>query len=132
MSDEPAESSNQHKSRPGLARIWRAFNYSIEGLSGAFKNEQAFRQELMLAAVMVPVAFILPASLMQRALMLSAIFLVLIVELMNSSVEAAVDRISLENHELAKRAKDVASAAVLLSLVNCFVVWLLVLVDIYS
>ncbi|MGI9336403.1 MAG: diacylglycerol kinase [Gammaproteobacteria bacterium] len=123
---------NQHKSRPGLARIWRAFNYSVDGLAGAFKNENAFRQELMLAAVMVPVVFVLPASPTQQALMLSTVLLVLVVELVNSSIEATVDRISLDNHELAKRAKDVASAAVFLSLVNCVVVWLLVLVDIYG
>jgi diacylglycerol kinase (ATP) len=116
-----------HKGKTGLQRIWNAFLYSLEGLRAAFRHEDAFRQEVFLAALLIPAAFFLPASGMGKAVMIGAVLLVLIVELLNSAVEAAVDRISLENHELAKRAKDIGSAAVFLSLINVPVVWLLVL-----
>jgi diacylglycerol kinase (ATP) len=116
-----------HKGKTGLTRIWNAFLYSLDGLRAAFRHEDAFRQEVLLAAILIPTAFFLPASGMGKALMIGAVLLVLIVELLNSAVEAAVDRISLENHKLAKRAKDIGSAAVFLSLVNVPVVWLLVL-----
>jgi diacylglycerol kinase (ATP) len=116
-----------HKSKSGLARIWRAFFYSMAGLSAALKHEHAFRQELMLAVVLIPLTFFLPASGMGRALMIAAVLLVLIVELLNSAVEAVVDRVSTENHPLAKRAKDIGSAAVFIALVNVAVVWGLVL-----
>ena len=116
-----------HKGKTGLARIWNAFFYSLEGLRAAFRHEDAFRQEVFLAAILVPAAFFLPASGPGKALMIGAVLLVLIVELLNSAVEAAVDRISLENHQLAKRAKDIGSAAVMLSIVNAAVVWLLIL-----
>ena len=116
-----------HKGKTGLPRIWNALCYSIAGLAAAFRHEDAFRQEVLLAAILIPVAFVLPATGTGRALMIGAVLLVLIVELLNSALEAAVDRISLENHPLAKRAKDLGSAAVFLSLVNVPVVWLLVL-----
>lgn len=118
-----------HKGRTGWKRVWNAVFYSLAGLSAAYKHEDAFRQEVLLAAALVPVVFFLPASGAGRALMIGAVLLVLIVELLNSAVEAAVDRISLENHELAKRAKDIGSAAVMLALINVPVVWLLVLMD---
>ena len=116
-----------HKGKTGLVRIWNAFQYSLDGLSAAFRHEDAFRQEVFLAAILVPAAFFMPAGGTGKALMVASVLLVLIVELLNSAVEAAVDRISLENHLLAKRAKDIGSAAVFISLVNVPVVWLIVL-----
>lgn len=116
-----------HKGKTGLRRVWNAFFYSLAGLAAAFRHEDAFRQEVFLAAILVPAAFFMPASGIGKALMIGAVLLVLIVELLNSAVEAAVDRISLENHQLAKRAKDIGSAAVFISLVNVPAVWLLVL-----
>jgi diacylglycerol kinase (ATP) len=116
-----------HKGRTGLKHIWNATLYSIDGLRAAFKHEDAFRQEVMLAAALIPIALLLPASGHGKALMVASVLLVLVVELLNSAVEAAVDRISLEEHALAKRAKDIGSAAVMLALINVPVVWLLVL-----
>ena len=116
-----------HKGKTGLRRLLNALGYSLEGLKAAYKNEDAFRQEVLLAAVLVPLTFVLEHSAMGRAMMLGSVFLVIIVELLNSVVEAAVDRISLDNHLLAKRAKDIGSAAVMLSLINLVVVWVLVL-----
>lgn len=116
-----------HKGSTGLRRIWRALFYSLEGLASAFKHEEPFRQEAVLAAILIPVAMVLPASGGGKALMVASVLAVLIVELLNSAIESAVDRISLENHQLAKRAKDMGSAAVFLSLINVPAVWLLVL-----
>ncbi|MBI4205966.1 MAG: diacylglycerol kinase [Betaproteobacteria bacterium] len=116
-----------HKGKTGLSRIWRALFYSLEGLAAAFRHEDAFRQEVLLAAILIPVAMVLPVTGAGKALMVASVLLVLIVELLNSAIESAVDRISLENHRLAKRAKDMGSAAVLLALLNVPVVWLLVL-----
>lgn len=116
-----------HKGKSGLRRVWNALFYSIDGIAAAFRHEDAFRQEALLALVLIPTAFFLPATGVGKALMIASVLLVLIVELLNSAVEAAVDRISLENHSLAKRAKDIGSAAVLVSLVNVATVWGLVL-----
>jgi diacylglycerol kinase (ATP) len=118
---------NPHKGKTGLTRIWNAFLCSLDGLRAAFRYEDAFRQEVLLAVVLVPAALLAPASGTGKALMIGAVLLVLMVELLNSAIEAAVDRISLEHHLLAKRAKDIGSAAVLFSLINVPVVWLLVL-----
>ena len=118
---------NTHKSKAGVARIWNAFLYSVEGLCAAFKHETAFRQEILLAVILIPATLLLPASGAAKALLLASLLLVLIVELINSSIEAVVDRISLEHHPLAKRAKDFGSAAVFLSLINVPLVWVLVL-----
>ncbi len=115
------------KGKSGLRRIWKAFFYSLEGFRAAWRNEDAFRQEVLLAAILIPVALFLPATGIGKALMVGSVLLVLMVELLNSAVEAAVDRVSYENHELAKRAKDVGSAAVFVSLVNVPVIWALVL-----
>ena len=112
-----------YKGKTGLRRLINAFGYSIEGLKAAYKNEDAFRQEVRLAIVLIPLAIYLGEGGMERAFMIASVLLVIIVELLNSSIEATVDRISLENHLLAKRAKDIGSAAVLLSLVNLAVVW---------
>ena len=116
-----------HKGKTGLRRVLNAFLYSVEGLKAAYKHEDAFRQETLLALLLMPTALFMPADGTGKALMIGSVVLVLIVELLNSAVEAAVDRISLDHHSLAKRAKDIGSAAVLLSLVNVGVVWALVL-----
>jgi diacylglycerol kinase (ATP) len=115
------------KGKTGLRRLWNAFGYSLHGFSSAFRHEDAFRQEVLLALVLIPIALVIDASATGKALMIAAVLLVLIVELLNSAIEAAVDRISLDHHRLAKRAKDIGSAAVFLSLVNVLIVWLLVI-----
>lgn len=116
-----------HKGKTGLRRIWNALFYSFAGIKAAYRHEDAFRQEVLLAAVLVPVALVLPPTGIGKAMLVGSVLLVLIVELLNSAVEATVDRISLDNHLLAKRAKDIGSAAVLLSLLNAVIVWILVL-----
>jgi len=116
-----------HKGKTGLERLVNATRYSLAGLSAAAKNEDAFRQELMLAAVLVPAGLWFGATGIAKALLVASVLLVLVVELLNSAVEATVDRISLEDHLLAKRAKDIGSAAVMIALVNAVAVWGLVL-----
>lgn len=116
-----------YKGKTGLKRLWNACHYSAAGLAAAYRHEDAFRQEAHLAAILIPLALILPATGVGRALMIASVLLVIIVELLNSAVEAAVDRISLDDHLLAKRAKDIGSAAVLISLFNVAAVWVLVL-----
>jgi diacylglycerol kinase (ATP) len=115
------------KGKTGVRRLWNALGYSFQGMASAFRHEDAFRVECLAAALLIPAAFLIPVGGTERALMIASVLLVLIVELLNSAVEATVDRISLENHVLAKRAKDIGSAAVFLSLVNFAVVWLLIL-----
>ena len=115
------------KGETGLRRIGNAFFYSLDGLRAAFRHEAAFRQEVLLAALLIPAALFAPATGVGKALMIGSVLLVLIVELANSALEAVVDRISTERHELSKRAKDIGSAAVMLALINVPVVWLLVL-----
>jgi len=117
------------KGKTGLRRVWNAFHYSLAGLRAALRYEDAFRQEAALAALLIPLACWLPVSGAGRALLIGSVLLVLIVELLNSAVEAAVDRISLENHRLAKRAKDIGSAAVLLALLDVAAVWACVLLE---
>ena len=114
------------KGKTGIQRLWNAFGYSLQGMASALRHEEAFRQECLLAVVLIPAALFIPVGGTEKALMIGSVLLVLIVELLNSAVEAAVDRISLENHKLAKRAKDIGSAAVFLSPVKVPVVWLLV------
>jgi diacylglycerol kinase (ATP) len=111
------------KGKTGLQRVWNALHYSLAGLRAAFTCEDAFRQEALLAALMIPASFFLPVSGIGRALMIASVLLVLIVELLNSAIEAAVDRVSLDRHHLSKRAKDIGSAAVLLALINVVLVW---------
>jgi len=115
------------KGKTGLQRMLNAAGYSWAGLTAAFRHEDAFRQEVFLLVLLVPLALYLGDNGIERALMIAALLLVLIVELLNSAVEAAVDRISLEHHELIKRAKDMGSAAVMIALLNVGVVWGLVL-----
>jgi diacylglycerol kinase (ATP) len=126
---DPANES-PFKGKTGLRRVWNAFNYSLAGLKAAYLCEDAFRQEVILAAVLIPVTFLLPVPWMGRGLMIASVLLVLVVELVNSAIEAVVDRVSLENHRLAKRAKDIGSAAVLVSLLIVLVVWASVLMEI--
>ena len=120
-------SAAEFKGKTGLARLWNALGYSRDGLTAAWKNEAAFREEVLLAAVTIPLALYLGRSGVDRALLIGSIILILIVEILNSAVEAVVDKASPERHELAKRAKDMGSAAVLLSLINAAAVWACVL-----
>ena len=124
QADEP---QSPFKGKTGLIRIWNAFRYSLAGLGAALRHEDAFRQECLLALVLVPLALILPSSGLGKAMLVGSVILVLVVELLNSAIEATVDRVSLERHLLAKRAKDIGSAAVMLSLLNLALVWVLVL-----
>ncbi len=116
-----------HKHRPGITHGWRAARIALQGLAAAWKHEDAFRQEVVIAVVAIPAALWLPVTPLGKVLMIASILLVLIVELLNSALEAVVDYISLDHHPLAGRAKDVASAAVFLSIMNVLAVWGLVL-----
>ena len=109
-----------------MRRLWRAARYSVAGLRSAFVHEAAFRLELALAAMLIPLAFYVTDAPTARALLVASVLLVLVVEVINSAIEATVNRISAERHDLAGRAKDLGSAAVFLSLVNVVVVWLIV------
>ena len=111
----------------GFLRVFRAFGISMKGLAGAFRNEAAFRQELALAVVVIPLGLWLGRNGIERALLVAPMFLVLVVELLNSAIEATVDRIGAERHALSGLAKDIGSAAVFLSLLLLAVVWLLIL-----
>ena len=124
---DPANES-PYKGKTGLRRVWNALGYSIAGLKAAYLCEDAFRQEVWLAVLLIPTALFLPVPWIGRGLMVASVLLVLVVELLNSAIEAVVDRVSLENHRLAKRAKDIGSAAVLLALLNVVLVWTCVLV----
>ena len=115
--------NNPHKMRTGIDRVWHAFGYSIQGLQAALRFESAFRQEAALALVMLPASFWLGRNWIEVALLAGSVLLVMIVELLNSAIEAVVDRVSLDLHELAKRAKDYGSAAVLFALLWCGGVW---------
>lgn len=114
---------NPHKGRTGLDRIIHAASYSAQGLAAAYRHESAFRQECWLAVLLVPAAFWLGHTWVEVALLAGSAVLVLIVELLNSAVEAAVDRVSMELHDLAKIAKDFGSAAVMLALLLCGSIW---------
>jgi diacylglycerol kinase (ATP) len=127
MKSDPVNAESPFKGQTGLRRIWNAFNYSLSGLRAAFRHEDAFRQECWLAAVLIPIAVALPLAGVGKALMIASVLLVLLVELINSAIEAAIDRISLDRHHLSKRAKDIGSAAVLIALINVFSTWVLVL-----
>jgi len=116
--------TNPHKGRTGLDRVMRATGYSMSGLVAAYRGESAFRQEFWLAAVLLPLAFWVGRGWVETVLLIGAPVLVLIVELLNSGLEAAIDRVSFEIHDLSKRAKDLGSAAVFLSLLLCTGVWL--------
>jgi diacylglycerol kinase (ATP) len=116
---------NPYKGNRGITRAWHALKNSLAGFRVAIREESAFRQELTLAAILVPCGVIVPVEPVSRVLLLGSVLLVLIVELLNSSVEAAIDRISLERHELSRRAKDLGSAAVMVALFMCLMTWVL-------
>ena len=118
-----------YKGQTGLKRLISAARNSFAGLAAAVRHEDAFRQELILAAIFIPLGFFLGVNGVERALLVGSVLLVLVVELLNSAIEATVDRVSLEIHPLARRAKDLGSAAVMLSLVLAASVWLFVLLD---
>ena len=120
-------SAADFKGKKGLTRLINALGYSRDGLRAAWQNEAAFREEILLATIAIPLALLLAKTGVDRALMMGSIILILIVEILNSAVEAVVDKASPEKHELAKRAKDMGSAAVLLSLLNAVVVWACIL-----
>ncbi len=115
------------KGKTGFRRLLNAFGYSLEGFKAAFKHEDAFRQEVFLAIVLLPLGFYLGKNPIEQALMMASVLLVLIVELLNSAIEAAVDHTSTDHHALAKRAKDIGSAAVFIALGIVIVVWGLIL-----
>lgn len=115
--------SNPHKGRSGLDRIVHAAGYSAEGLRSAYASESAFRQEVWLALLLLPVAPWLGRTWVEVCLLVGSVLLLLVVELLNSAVEAVVDRISFEMHDLSKKAKDYGSAAVLIALLLCALVW---------
>ncbi|MBU3614981.1 diacylglycerol kinase [Polynucleobacter sp. Latsch14-2] len=117
---------NPHKGNRGLTRAWHAAKNSWCGIVYAFKEESAFRQELSLLVLLMPTALLLPISHLEKAILASSLILILVVELLNSSVEAAIDRISFEHHDLSKRAKDFGSAAVMLALLIATLLWLTV------
>lgn len=111
------------KGKTGVRRVINALRYSMDGLRAAYTGEDAFRQETLLAALLIPLALWLPVSGLGKALMIASVLLVLAIELINSAIEAVVDRVSLDPHPLSKRAKDLGSAAVLLALINVAAVW---------
>lgn len=123
-----AVQANPQKARTGLNRIWHATGYSIAGLRAGW-HEPAFRQEALVASVLIPLAFWLARSWVEAALLAGSVMIVLIVELLNTGIETAIDRIGPEWHDLSKRAKDMGSAAVLLSLVLCSGIWLAAIVQ---
>jgi len=119
-----AVNESPFKGKTGIKRLVNAVGYSIEGLKAAFQHEDAFRQEVFAAAVLIP---LVEPTATGRALMIGSVFLVLLVELLNSAVEAVVDRVSVERHALAKRAKDIGSAAVFVAIANALIIWALIL-----
>lgn len=131
MSSEPSGAVNDSaafKGRSGLARIWHASGYSLAGLRAAYAGEAAFRQLVWLSLLLIPLALLLDVSRVERAVLIAVVFLALIVELLNSAIEATVDRISFELHPLSKQAKDMGSAAQLLALCLIGLVWAVILI----
>jgi diacylglycerol kinase (ATP) len=122
MSETPPQVS-EFKSKSGIKRIFSAFFYSLDGFRAAWRHEHAFRQELMLAVPGVVVAALLPVTGLERIALIGVLLLVLIIELLNSAVEAVVDRVSLDRNPLSKNAKDLGSAAVFLSFVFALITW---------
>ena len=114
---------NPHKHQPGITHVWSAIVIARQGFVAAWQHEDAFRQEVLVALIAIPIALLFGDGNLAKVMLVGSIFLVLIVELLNSAVEAAVDHTSFERHPLAKRAKDIASAAVLMSIINAVAVW---------
>lgn len=126
---EQEQAVSEFKSKSGLRRIFSAILYSIDGLRSAWKNEHAFRQELVMVVTGAIIALILPVSAFEKLMMIAVLILILIVELINSAIEAVVDRVSLERHTLSKNAKDFGSAAVLLTVLIALATWVVILLD---
>ena len=131
MKDTYHIDQNPYKGNRGLVRAWHAAKNSWRGLVFAFKEESAFRQELTLFVLLTPIAVVLPVSLFEKAVLICSLVLVMAIELLNSSVEAAIDRISFEHHDLSKRAKDFGSAAVMLALLISFILWFCVCLPLF-
>ncbi len=127
--EREAAKESPFKGRTGLRRVWNALHYSLAGLRAAYRHEDAFRQETWLAVLLVPAALLLPVGWLGKGLLIASVLQVLVVELLNSAVEAVVDRVGLENHRLAKRAKDIGSAAVFVALLLVAAVWGCVLME---
>jgi diacylglycerol kinase (ATP) len=127
MNDRPSSRHDEHAPDAppsiGLARVAKAFSYSIDGLAGTWRTEGAFRQEVIVAAILIPLSAFIPVSTLEHGLLIASVLLVLVVELLNSSMEAAIDRISMDPHPLSKKAKDTGSAAVLVAVIVAMVVW---------
>ena len=115
------------KGKTGLKRLINAFGYSIKGFKKSYKNEAAIRQEFILSIILIPIGFLIGETGTQKALLISSIIIIPLVELLNTAIEATVDRISFEHHDLAKLAKDIGSAAVFLAIGNAFITWILIL-----
>lgn len=124
MSEPYNINQNPHKGNRGFSRAWHAAKNSWCGMVYAFQEESAFRQELLLLVILSPIAILLPVPALQKAVLVASLLMVLVVELLNSSVEAAIDRISFEHHDLSKRAKDFGSAAVMLTLFIAGLLWI--------
>ena len=122
-----AVAESPFKGKTGIVRIWHAFFNSVNGLEDAWRHESAFRQEILLAIFLVPLACVAPVTNVERALLIGSVMLVMIVELLNTGVEVAIDRISFDHHKLSKRAKDIGSAAVFVALLLLAMVWALIL-----
>jgi len=118
---------NPHKNKKGFDRLSAALNNSFKGLKATFKNEEAFRQEIFLALILIPVAFYTGDTTVEKILLVSSLILLIVIELINTGIEVIIDRVSLDKNELSKLAKDIGSAAVLIAFLNCFIVWLLIL-----
>ena len=129
---DPPQEVSEFKSKSGLKRIFLALFYSLDGFKSAWKHEHAFRQELVMVICGVIVALALPVSAYQKLMLIAVLLLILIVELINSAIEAVVDRVSLERHSLSKNAKDFGSAAVLLTLIIAIATWAVVLYERFS
>jgi diacylglycerol kinase (ATP) len=121
------EQRSPFKSRGGFERLRAAVKYSLNGFRQAWHEEAAFRQELMLFALLLPVALLVPVTVVERIVLVGSAVLVLVVELLNSAIEAVVDRVSFDRHELSQRAKDLGSAAVMMSLLVAGLCWLAIL-----
>ena len=116
-----------YKNKTGLTRILSAFKNSTDGLKDTFKNEEAFRQEIILTIILTPLAIYIGENHIERIFLITSLILLLLVELINTAIEVAVDRVSYEKNELSKLAKDIGSAAVLIAFLNCFIVWFFIL-----
>jgi diacylglycerol kinase (ATP) len=123
---------SEFKSKSGLKRVFSAFFYSIDGFRAAWKHEHAFRQELMIAVPGIVIALLLPVTSFEKLALIAVLVLVLVVELLNSAIEAVVDRVSLDRHSLSKNAKDLGSAAVMLTFLLALITWAVILTPLFK